>query len=91
MRGDMSHHFWMTRGVARSMGLNLTESMKTGGLSAEGYEAMVNRCRCCALVEQCVQWLASQQHQASSPPPGCAISEPLLNLAGRRPGRGIAR
>ena len=70
----------MTRSVARVMGLNLTEAMKAGSLNAATYERMVDRCRGCALVSACEEWLSSRTTVAGTPPPGCRISTELSAL-----------
>lgn len=80
--GDPARHFFMTRSVARVMGLNLTEAMKTGSLNPAGYERMVTRCRRCALVDACQEWLSSRTTLAGTPPPGCNISTELSALRG---------
>ncbi|WP_425101587.1 DUF6455 family protein [Tropicibacter sp. S64] len=78
--GDPSQHFFMTRSVARVMGLNLYEDMQSGRLSAEAYAAMVTRCRGCALVEACQDWLASRTALSATPPPGCCNGAQLSAL-----------
>ncbi|SMX46953.1 DUF6455 family protein [Maliponia aquimaris] len=78
--GDPARHFFMTRSVARVMGLNLTEAMKAGSLNPATYERMVTRCRGCALVAACEEWLASRTTLAGTPPPGCNISIELSAL-----------
>ena len=37
--GDPARHFWLTRSVARIMGVNLSEAMSEGRLSAQGLRA----------------------------------------------------
>ena len=69
--GDPARHFWMTRSVARVMGVNLSEAMRSGRLEPDQYAAMVTRCRGCALVEACEHWLATRTGLSSAPPPGC--------------------
>lgn len=81
MTAVFSRHFWITRGVARSMGLDLGKAVDTGALSVDRYEEMVTRCANCALVENCIEWLARPQNCASTPPPGCAISDSLVRLS----------
>lgn len=78
--GDPARHFFMTRSVARVMGLNLTEAMRTGSLKPATYERMVARCRSCALVAACEEWLSSRTSVAGTPPPGCNISTELCEL-----------
>lgn len=81
--GDPARHFFMTRSVARVMGLNLNEAMKTGSLAPDTYAGMVTRCRGCALVTACESWLAKQTSLTPTPPPGCCNSTILTDLRRR--------
>lgn len=78
--GDPARHFWMTRSVARAMGLTLTEALAQKHLSRETYAAMVTRCRRCPVVDHCEAWLATQASCAEKAPEGCLNSEVLNNI-----------
>lgn len=71
--GDPALHFWMTRSMARAMGVNLSEAMAEGKLSSQDYSDMVTTCRKCAFVEGCQQWLATEAM------PKCAAFDPCEN------------
>lgn len=79
--GDPARHFFMTRSVARVMGLSLTEALQSGALGATDYSRMVTQCRGCALVEACEEWLSSGPTPRRNPPPGCCNGQALLDLA----------
>lgn len=79
--GDPGLHFWLTRSVAKVMGISLSEAMADNRLTAQEYATLVSDCRQCALVENCQCWLGAQKDLARYPPPGCINSEALLNLA----------
>ena len=78
--GDPARHFYMTRSVARVMGLSLSEAMQSGALRPETYAAMVTACRACALVEACERWLGQQTSLAEAAPPGCCNAAVLDRL-----------
>ncbi|EPX79807.1 DUF6455 family protein [Salipiger mucosus] len=78
--GDPARHFWMTRSVARVMGLNLLDAMHDGQLDPKDYAEMVTCCRGCALVEACESWLGAQSRPAAAPPPGCCNATRLMAL-----------
>ncbi|MFC4730885.1 DUF6455 family protein [Salipiger abyssi] len=78
--GDPVRHFWMTRSVARVMGLNLSEEMLSGHLGPDEYAHMVTCCRGCALVEACESWLGAQTGVTATPPPGCCNAALLSRL-----------
>lgn len=78
--GDPNLHFWLTHSVARSAGLNLSEALQVGTLSADDYAAMVTQCRQCRHVTACQNWLADPADDFRRPPEFCAIGgvlEPL--------------
>ncbi len=73
--GDPAKAFWLTRSVARTMGINLSGALAEGRLTSEGYAEMVTRCRTCNQVEQCELWLARSGAGASSAPADCANAD----------------
>lgn len=81
--GDPHLHFWLTRSVARAMGLNFTDALSDNRVSAQTYADMVTACRACGQVETCKSWLAGQLAISRTAPPGCANSEQLETLARR--------
>ena len=76
--GDIDRHFWLTRSVARMIGVNLTEAMEEGRLTPDGYCEMVSRCRTSGCCERCQSWLARQNGHAAAAPDCCA-NAPTLN------------
>lgn len=68
--GDPARHFWMTRSVARAMGLSLTEAMAEGTLSQKAYADLLTRCRSCRFVTECEAWLG-QPCTGIRPAPDC--------------------
>lgn len=81
LHGEPGLHFWLTRSVAKVMGVNLSEEMARDRLTAQEYASMVTACRQCAFVASCQCWLGDQAGFAKSPPPGCAIGDIMQNLA----------
>ncbi|WP_420569402.1 DUF6455 family protein [Thalassovita sp.] len=76
--GDPARHFWLTRSVARSMGLNFSDALREGRISPQGYSELVTQCRKCACVAQCEKWLAQAGISATQAPSHCPIA-PVLN------------
>jgi hypothetical protein len=79
--GDTDLHFWLTRSVARVMGVNLSEAMADNRLSPDDYSALVTACRGCALVENCTLWLAEHTSTTRLAPAGCVNAGKLEELA----------
>ncbi|SDW68996.1 hypothetical protein SAMN05444358_1011512 [Ruegeria halocynthiae] len=78
--GEIEEHFWLTRSVARCMGISLSEAMAENKLSPYDYAQMVTRCRGAACNEHCQIWLAAQQAQAATAPEFCVNAEVLNSL-----------
>ena len=78
--GDIETHFWLTRSVARCIGVSLTEAMADGSLSPDDYARMVTRCRAAECSQKCQIWLAAQQARAKAAPDFCANANLLNDL-----------
>lgn len=78
--GDIEEHFWLTRSVARSMGISLSDAMAEGRLTAQGYTEMVTRCRAADCRERCALWLAMRQEKADAAPGFCENSDAFAAL-----------
>jgi len=50
--------YGLTRGMARSVGVNLIEAVTDGWYSRRELEALVDRCATCGLEAPCAAWLA---------------------------------
>jgi len=79
--GNSDLHFWLTRSVAKAMGLKLSDAMAEHRLNSTEYADMVTACRACPQVETCIGWLGNQTSVSPCPPPGCCNSGCLLSLA----------
>lgn len=78
--GEIEKHFWLTRSVARCLGVSLSEAMAEGQLSAEGYAEMITQCRASHCAGQCEKWLAAQQSVAVAAPEFCANADVMDRL-----------
>lgn len=76
--GDFDRHFWLTRSVARMIGVNLSQAMSAGRMTADDYCALITQCQKCGNSETCESWLASQTGQSDRAPDHCA-NAPMLN------------
>lgn len=83
---EMDRHFWLTRSMARVAGVNLTRAMAEGGLSADDYVRMIERCQTSGCETACAVWLAAQTDWPATPPPFCAHVEILARLGRRQAG-----
>ena len=50
--------WWLTRGMARIAGVNLTQAVIDGWLDREELATLVTSCQTCPKGAQCDQWLA---------------------------------
>ncbi|GAA6163952.1 hypothetical protein NBRC116590_16560 [Pelagimonas sp. KU-00592-HH] len=78
--GDPARHFWMTRSMARVLGLSLSEAMADGRLSQKGYADLVTRCRQCHHVAACEHWLGQQGGHAEAAPECCVHAQLFHSL-----------
>lgn len=78
--GDPALHFFITRGVAKALGLNLGDALRTGQLEPDTYARMVARCRGCARVGACQQWLADSSVPHQAPPEYCQNASEFRSL-----------
>ena len=79
--GNPELHFWLTRSVARVMGVNLSDAIARDQLTPKGYADLVTECRGCPRVSSCQNWLAEQLDVTRTAPPGCRNSAALEGLA----------
>ncbi len=80
---DVNRHFWLTRSMARTLGINLSEAVASGRLSTSEYADMVTQCGASACADKCAVWLAGQCSTPDAAPEFCAHVERLERL---RPG-----
>ncbi|MCB1335187.1 MAG: hypothetical protein KDK26_16445 [Roseivivax sp.] len=80
MLGDPERHFWLTRSVARTLGLNLSEAIASHRLSEGEYAEMVTRCRGCSNTADCEEWLSCGGTKDCTAPRSCRIAEMLARL-----------
>ncbi len=81
--GDPVTHFWLTRSMARVLGVSLSEAMLDKALSAEDYAAMVTRCRMCPNIAQCQAFLGQKAGAAKAAPDFCCHAELFETLTAR--------
>lgn len=81
--GDPNRHFWITRSIARTMDLNLSEAMSAQRLTTADYAGLVTRCRMCPHVERCLSWLGETGGVASAAPEFCPNADCLNALKQR--------
>lgn len=70
--------FWVTQGVARTLGLNLTGALADGRLDQRSYRQLVSRCDVCGLLEDCAAWMSQQQGIGATAPAFCP-NKPILD------------
>lgn len=58
MVGDSDLNFWIVRGVARRLGVSVSDAMYDGWLSRAAFAAMVERCRACREADGCLAAMA---------------------------------
>lgn len=81
VQGNIDLHFWITRGIARRMGVNLSEAMHDGFLTQADFAEMITRCRGCDKSEGCIAVLSERAGAAVSVPDWCRNAGVLSELS----------
>jgi hypothetical protein len=82
--GPVDRHFWLNQGMARTIGVNLSEALAEGDLDVAGYCALIDRCRNSTCGEACVAWMGEQGAGARCAPDFCANAATLNALRARQ-------
>lgn len=80
LQGDADLHFWITRGMARRLGVNLAAVMRDGVLTREDLAALVQRCRACEGAKGCLAYLSEYPDRAPAPPDWCQNAQVFQEL-----------
>jgi len=75
--GRLSRHFWLIQGMARTLGVNLNEALRTGRLGRNVHAGAIADCCACGKTARCMGWLAQQGAGADELPRYCRL-KPLL-------------
>lgn len=78
--GKLSRHFWLTQGMARTVGLKLPAALTEGRLARADLAEFVAECCRCNRSEHCMAWMAVQSGGAEAPPGWCALKPRLEAL-----------
>lgn len=81
IQGDIDLNFWLTRSLARRMGVNLTETMHHGFLTQEDFARMISSCRCCVHGAARMSFLSENKGPADTAPGYCCNGEILSELS----------
>jgi Family of unknown function (DUF6455) len=72
--------WWLTRGMARVSGVNLSQAVVEGWLRRSELADIIARCAACAKGETCDQWLAKSGGEHSMP--GFCPNKPEIESLG---------
>jgi hypothetical protein len=76
-------HYWLTQGMARTAGVNLTEAIAAGRMTRRDLAHMVVRCAGCEFPERCVRWMADGRHLGEGAPAFCLNHEAIAAVRAR--------
>ncbi|WP_275806792.1 DUF6455 family protein [Pseudothioclava nitratireducens] len=77
VQGNIDLHFWLTRGLARRLGVNITESIHHGFLTQADFADLITRCRGCSRAQGCMAFLSENDGPLASAPDWCP-NAPIL-------------
>ena len=78
--GEVARNYWLTQGMARSIGVNLSGAISEGWMTRDDLGVMVVRCRMCGRAAQCTSWLGRNGAGAEALPDFCANKTDLEAL-----------
>lgn len=78
--GRLSRHFWLTQGMARTVGVNLNQALRTGQVGRDDYAQLIAECCNCTHCKECMAWLAAHGGGAEQAPDYCAMGRILSKL-----------
>lgn len=78
--GRLSKHFWLTQGMARTIGVNVNTALGCGRLGRGEFAELVAQCCHCDRTEKCLAWMACQRAGAETLPDWCAVKPGLEAL-----------
>ena len=78
--GRLSRHFWLTQGMARTIGVNLNAALKSGRLTRDTYGETIAHCCACGRAQRCMGWMGRQSAGADRLPRFCEIAPVLEQL-----------
>lgn len=81
MQENIDLNFWLTRALAKRLGVNLTEAMHHGFLTQQDFAGMITDCRRCAEHDGCLRFLAEMDGALEEPPAFCHNAQILRELA----------
>lgn len=67
--GNLSRHLHLVKRMARATGTALDTSVQDGQLSISDWADAITRCRGCARVAECENWLSEAELSLSGPRP----------------------
>jgi hypothetical protein len=76
--GREDQGFWLTQGMARAMGVDLSAALANGTLDRRGYMGMVSSCGICPYGDACAVWLSESQAEDAGGPGYCR-NKPILD------------
>jgi len=77
---DLDLHFWITRGMARRMGVNLANALQADDLTHADIAAMITACRACGRGDVCLALLSERGTAIDTPPAECPNKRVLESL-----------
>lgn len=66
-----TQHYWLTQGMARALGVNLSAAIHAGGLTRPALDTLVARCQACGHAADCLPWLGRNATGAEALPTYC--------------------
>ena len=77
---NLDLHFWITRGMGRRMGVDLSQAIQEGDLTHADFATMITACRTCGRSEFCLALLSERGSAPDALPADCPNRRVLESL-----------
>ncbi len=83
--GDRSGQYWLTQGMARTVGVNLVAELAKGTITRADLDEMIETCAGCESTERCILYMAQGGDCGNGPPGYCLNHERIEALLTPKP------
>ncbi|ARE42187.1 hypothetical protein RGUI_4046 [Rhodovulum sp. P5] len=73
--GNLSMHFWLAQGMARTIGVNVNQALNEGQIGRGEFSELIARCCHCDRSDTCMTWMGQQVSGAEALPGWCALKD----------------
>ena len=85
---DWTSLYWLTQGMARTLGVNLSEEISRGRITRMDLDEMIAICAACPSTNRCLSYMATGGNRGAGPPSYCLNHKRIEALLAAMPAEG---